>query len=179
MDPFDRFLRRPLDDLLVAQGLLSRERADELIASAEVAGEPFATSVLESGTLTAWDLARTIAVHYQMPVHPLAGYRFEKELLMGLRPAALHRYQVIPLGVFGATRTFAVVEPPNRALLDELTATCGPSVFFFVAEAPEIARLLREHVKVVDASADAGWQRLFDDAEVEVAKGLTVKKPRA
>ena len=63
MDPFDRFLRRPLDELLVSQSILSREKADEMMASAEQAGEPLATVVLEAGTLTAWDLARTIAVH--------------------------------------------------------------------------------------------------------------------
>jgi hypothetical protein len=183
VDPFDRFLRRPLDDLLVSVGTLSREKADEMLASAETSGEPFATVVLEAGTLTAWDLARTVAVHYQMPVLPLAGYRFEKELLVGLQPEMLHRYQVVPLGVFGATRTFAVIEPPSRALLDELTNACGTSIFFFAAEANEVARILREHVKVVDANADAGWQKLFDAAEVEVAKGLTRPKqpqqPRA
>jgi len=178
VDPFDRFLRRPLDELLVSQSILSREKADEMMASAEQAGEPLATVVLEAGTLTAWDLARTIAVHYQMPVLPLAGYRFEKELVVGLRPETLHRFQVLPLGVFGATRTFAVIEPPNKTLLDELTATCGTSIFFFAAEANEVARILREHVKVVDANADAGWQKLFDEAEVEVAKGLTRPKAR-
>jgi hypothetical protein len=178
VDPFDRFLRRPLDELLVGQGVLAREKADEMRAAAETAGEPFASVVVESGTLTPWDLARTIAVHYQMPVLPLAGYRFDKELVVGLQPETLHRYQVVPLGVFGATRTFAVIEPPSRALLDELTSACGTSIFFFAAEANEVARILREHVKVVDANADAGWQKLFDEAEVEVAKGLTPKKSR-
>jgi hypothetical protein len=161
-----------LDELLVAQGVLSRDKADELLASAETSDEPFATAVLESGVLTAWDLARTIAIHYQMPVHPLAGYRFDKELMRGIRPATLFRHQVVPVGLFGATRTFAVIEPPSRALLDELVACCGHSIFFFVAEAPEVARLLADNVKMVDPNADGGWKRLFDDAEEEITKGI-------
>ena len=173
MDPFDRFLRRTLDDVLVSQGVLTREKADEFIASANAAGEPFSTVVLEAATMTPWDLARTVATTYQMPVQPLGGYRFDKDLFAGFRPEMLHRWQVVPLGIFGQTRTFAVSEPPCRGLLDELQAVCGSSLFFFVSEATEIHRALREHVKVVDPSSDSRWQKLFDSAEEEVAKGLT------
>ena len=177
-DPFDRFLRRPLEDVLVAQGHLTRERAKELTAAAAAAAEPLSVVLLEAGSMTAWDLARLVATHYQMPVQPLLGYRYDKDLAAGLRPDALHRYQVLPLGVFGKTRTFAVAEPPTRPVLDELTSMCGASIFFFVAEAPDISKLLREHVQVVDSS-EKGWQRLFDTAEEEVAKGLTKTKTRA
>lgn len=177
MDPFDRFLRRSLDDVLVTQGILTRERADEMLSSATSGGVPFATVVLESGTVTAWDLARIVAVHYQMPVHPLGNYRFDKDVFKGLSPQLLHRHMAVPLSVLGKTRTFAVLEPPSRALLDELTKTCGPSVFFFVAEGPAITKVLDEHAKLPSVHEDQGWQKLFESAEQEVLKGL--KKTRA
>ena len=176
MDPFERFHRRSLGDVLVAQGIVTREKVDELLAAAKSSGEPLGTLLLESGTMTSWDLAKTIAAHFQMPVHPLTGYRFEREALEGLRSDLLHRHQVMPLARFGATRTFAVLEPPTRELVTELQAACGASIFFFVAEGPEIRRALAEHVKVVDTSKDGAWQQIFDVAEQEVLKGLG-KKP--
>jgi len=172
VDPFDRYLRRPLDELLVTQGVLTRPKADELVASALEAGEPFCSALLDAAVLTPWDLARLVAVHYQMPAHPLAGYKFEKELFAGLAPEILHRYLAVPLAVFGRTRTFAVAEPPSRELLDALTSTLGTSLFFFIAEAPEIRRVLADHVKVIDAVADTSWQRMFDSAEAEVSKTM-------
>lgn len=172
MDPFDRYLRRPLDETLVAQGVLPRTQADDLIASALEASEPFSVALLDAGVLTPWDLARHIAVHYQMPVQPLSGYKFEKSLFDGLRPEVLHRFQIVPLAVFGRTRTFAVSEPPTRELLDELTSSAGTSLFFFVSEAPEVRRVLAEYVKVVDVAGDNAWQRMFDTAEEEVTKSL-------
>lgn len=172
MDPFDRFLRRPLQEALVSQNVLPREKAESLRESAAAADEPFAKAVLDAGVLTAWDLARLVAVHYQMPVQPLAGYKFEKELFEGLRPAALHRHQLVPLAIFGRTRTFAVLEPPTKELIEELTTTLGTSLFFFVAEGPEIARTLRDHVQLVNVTADRGWHKLFDSAEEEVSKSL-------
>ena len=175
MDPFERFHRRSLGDVLVSQGLVTREKVDELQAAAKAAGDPLGALVLESGALTPWDLAETIAAQYQMPVHPLGGYRFERELFEGLRADLLHRHQVMPLARFGAVRTFAVLEPPSKELIADLQATCGPSLFFFVAEGSEIRRCLNEHVKVVDAAKDGAWQQIFDVAEQEVLKGLGKK----
>lgn len=175
MDPFDRFTRHPLEEVLVGEGSLTRARAEELLDSARTTGEPFALVLLESGAMTAWDLAKTVATHYQMPVHPLAGYRFDKSLVEGVEAGMFHRHHIVPLGLFGRTRTFAVVQPPNRELIDELTAAYGTSLFFFVAEGPEIARVLREQVKVVDVEKDAGWSKLFDEGEQSVSKTLIKK----
>ncbi len=175
MDPFDRFTRHPLEEVLVGEGVITRTRAEELLASARATGEPLALVLLESGTLTPWDLAKTIATHYQMPVHPLIGYRFDATLLEGVEAGIFHRHQVVPLGKFGRTRTFAVVQPPNRELIDELTGSYGTSLFFFVAEGTEIARVLREQVKVLDVEKDAGWSKLFDQGEASVTKTLTKK----
>lgn len=178
MDPFDRFLRRPLDEVLVAHGALSRERADELLESAKTSSEPFGAVVVESGAMTAWDLAKAVATHYQMPVQPLSGYRFDRDLFEGLKADVLHRHQTVPLGIFGRTRTFAVLEPPCRALLDDLTSLCGTNLYFFVAEGPDIARVLRDLVKVVDTTKDSSWQKLFDSAEQEVTKDLAAPAVR-
>lgn len=176
MDPFDRFTRHPLEEVLVGEGALTRARADELLASAHSTGEPFGLVLLESGTMTPWDLAKTIATHYQMPVHPLTGYRFDKDLLEGVDAGVFHNHHVIPLGAFGRTRTFAVLQPPDRVLIDELTAAYGSSLFFFVAEGTEITRILREHVKVIDTEKDSNWSKLFDAAEEGISKGATAKK---
>jgi hypothetical protein len=176
VDPFDRFTRHPLEEVLVGEGALTRARADELLASAHATGEPFGLVLIESGTMTPWDLAKTIATHYQMPVHPLVGYRFDKELLEGMDAGLLHRHQVIPLGAFGRTRTFAVLQPPDRTLIDELTAAYGASLFFFVAEGTEIGRILRDEVKVIDTDKDSTWSKLFDEAEEGISKDATARK---
>ena len=176
MDPFERFTRHPLEEVLVGEGTLTRARCDELLASARAASEPIGVVILESGTMTAWDLAKTIAVHYQMPVHPLVGYRFDETLLEGVEAGIFHRHHVVPLGAFGRTRTFAVLQPPSRELIDELTGAYGASLFFFVAEGPDIARVLREQVKVLDVDKDSGWSKLFDAGEEQVTKNLSGSK---
>jgi|GEM_PF-2617797 len=176
MDPFDRFHRRSLRDVLVAQGVISNEQADELIDSARQTNEPLGAVVLEAGHLTAWDLTKTVATHYQMPVLPLIGFRFDKELAEGLPPSLLHQHQLLPVGRFGRTRSFAVIEPPSRELIEDLREVCGNSLFFFVADAQELLRTLREHIKVMDVAGDSAWQSLFDVADLNVK---SVKTPPA
>jgi hypothetical protein len=170
MDPFDRYYRRSLREVLVTQGVLSNEQADELIDASRETNDPLGMVVVDAGYLTAWDLLKTVATHYQMPVLPLQGFRYDAALSESLPPSLLHQHQILPVGRFGRTWSFAVMEPPTRSVVEDLRATCGDSLFFFVADAHEVARLLRENVKVVDASSDSGWQALFDAADENVKK---------
>jgi hypothetical protein len=174
VDPLDRFLRRPLSEVLVSQGVLAKEQVEQLTESAKAAGDSLGAAIIDSGALTAWDFARTVSTHYQMPVHPLVGYKLDKDFANGYPPDLLHRYQLVPLARFGHARTFAVLEPPNRALINDLQATLGHAtpLFFFVAPGDEIRRVLEEKVKIVDVAADSGWQNLFDSAEQEILKDL-------
>jgi hypothetical protein len=171
MDPRNRFERRSLRDVLVAQTVLSEETADELMSSAREHNEPFGAVVVESGHLSAWDLAKMVATHYQMPYLPLPGYRWDRDLADGIPAATLYQFLVLPVGRFGKVRSFAVVEPPNRDCLSALQDACGSHLFFFVAEVNDLQRILRENVKVVDTASDTSWQSIFDEADQSVAHG--------
>ncbi len=168
MDPFDRFHRRSLRDVLVTQGVLSQEQADELVEAAYESNEPFGAVLVEAGHLTSWDLAKTVATHYQMPVLPLMEYKFDKGVLEGVPASTLYQYQMVPIGRFGRCWSFAVVEPPTREAIDTLREACGNSLFFFVSEVQEVQQALQEHVKVVDVSSDTSWQSIFDTGDRRV-----------
>jgi len=168
MDPHNRFERRTLRDVLVAQGVLTEELADELMTSAREDNEPFGAVVIDAGHMTPWDLAKTVSAHYNLPCLPLADFTFDPELAEGIPPATLYQYQVVPVGRFGKVRSFAVIEPPPRECLAALTEACGPRLFFFAAEAHEVRRVLQENVKVMDAHADDAWQSIFDAADQNV-----------
>ena len=151
MDPHDRLFRRSLRDVLVDQGVLTQEQADELVESAYETNEPFGLVVVDAGYLTSWDLVKLISSKYQLPVLPLAGYQFDTDLLETLSASTLYHYQIVPIARFGKSWTFSVVEPPSRDCIDTLREACGPSLFFFLSEAPDVQRTLSEYVKVVDA----------------------------
>jgi len=168
MDRYERFYRRSLRDVLVGRGVLSAEQADELAESAYEANEAFAYAVVDAGHLSAWELAQIIAGHYQIPVLPLVGYDYDETLLNGISAASLFEYQVLPVGHFGRSWSFAIAEPPSRECLAELRESFGPALFFFVADAELVKEMISQHVKVVDAASDPAWQSLFDDADERV-----------
>ena len=168
MDRHERFYRRSLRDVLVGQGVLTAEAADELAESAYEAGEPFGFAVVDAGHLTAWDLTKTVANSYQMPVLPLKGYEYDDTMLEGVSAAALYQYQVLPVGRFGRSWSFAVSEPPTRECVTALKEAFGTALFFFAADAELVKEMVSEHVKVVDAASDKGWQSMFDDADAAI-----------
>ena len=168
MDPNERFFRRSLRDVLVSQGIVSQEEADELVESAYRSNEPFGSVVVEAGYLTAWDLAKTIASHYQMPVLHLEGYDFDEDLLAAVPASTLYQYQVVPVGRFGKTWSFSCVEAPGKECVEALRESCGPSIYFFVSEVQQVQGVLQERVKVVDVAADDSWQDIFDSGDEAV-----------
>lgn len=168
MDRFERFYRRTLRDVLVGQGVLSADQADELAESAYEDNESFGSAVVDAGHLTSWELARTVASHYQMPVLPLRGYEYDSEIVEGIESTSLYQYLVLPVGRFGKSWSFAIIEPPSRECINALRETFGSAIFFFVAEAEMVKELVAEHVKVVDAATDKGWQSMFDAADAEI-----------
>ena len=168
MDRYERFYRRSLRDVLVGQGVLTAEQADELAESAYEANEAFAYALVDAGHLSPWELATVIAGYYQMPVLPLVGYDFDTDMLEGIEAATLFQYQVLPVGRFGRTWSFAVAEPPSRDCLTALREAFGQALFFFTADAELVKSLITQHIKVVDAKADTGWTSLFDDADHRV-----------
>ncbi len=168
MDRYERFYRRSLRDVLVGRGVVSAEQADELAESAYQANEAFAYAVIDAGHLSPWELAQIVAGHYQLPVLPLVGYDYDDTLLEGMAAATLFQYQVLPVGHFGRSWSFAVAEPPSRECLSALREAFGSALFFFAADAELVKELIGEHVKVVDAASDHGWQSLFDDADERV-----------
>ena len=173
MDPYDRFFRRSLRDILVSEGVLTEEQADELVESAYESNEPFGVVVVDAGYLTAWDLLKVVSANYQIPVMPMTEYRLDEALLNELPASTLYQYQMLPIGKFGASWTFAILEPPTRECLDALREACGSSLFFFAADANELQRLLGEHVKVVDVSSDDSWQNIFDSGDEKVQQDIT------
>jgi len=162
MDAHNRFERRSLRDVLIAQGALSAELADELVSSAREENEPLGAVVVDAGHMTAWDLAKAIITHYQMPYLPLQGFQYDEELADGLPTATLYQHNILPVGRFGKVCSFAVVEPPSRDCINELQEACGNNLFFFVSEVQEVQRLLNDNVKVVDAKGDTSWTAVFD-----------------
>ena len=168
MDRYERFYRRTLRDVLVGQGVLTPEQADELAESAYEENESFGHAIVDAGHLTSWELARMVASHYQMPVIPLRGFDFDSDMLEGVSSTALYQYQVLPLGRFGKSWSFAVIEPPTRDCVAALRTEFGAAIFFFVAEADLVKEFVAEHLKVVDATADKEWQGLFDAADAKI-----------
>ena len=168
MDRHERFYRRSLRDVLVGQNILTAELADELAESAYEASESFGFAVVDAGHLSSRELVKTVAGQYQMPVLPLLGYDYDETMLDGMSAATLFQYQVLPVGRFGRSWSFAVAEPPSRECVTALKEAFGAALFFFAADAVLVQEMVAEHVKVVDAASDKGWHSMFDDANASI-----------
>ena len=173
MDSYDRYFRRSLRDVLLSEGVLTPEQADELGESARAHEESLGAVVVESGYLTAWDLMQKVAATYQLPILLLENYKVDTEILQAIPSAVLYQHGIFPLAKFGQTWTWAISSPPTRELISVLREHCGPSHFFYACDMQQIQILLRNNVKVVDTTADDSWQNIFDSGDQAVRETLS------
>src|SRR5918997_5877960 len=95
------------------------------------------------GTLTEIELARAVAERFGLDHLDLSAYRVDPDAAKLVTPAAVKRYQAVPVA-FSSERTLlvAMVDPANVLAQDDIAVMTGYEVRPAVASSADIARLL-------------------------------------
>lgn len=184
MTQYHRLKRKRLSDLLVDEGLTSKEVVIAGLHEQKSRGGLLSSILLNDNALDAYDLARVIVEQFQVPFVDLERYTLHKDTIELFPAELLHRARIVPLEKFGKHFSFACQEIPSRELHDEIKEIVEGSVLVFASFARDIESALREHApyespvpEAVDVesigstvaepvaeSEDHEWQALFDTA---------------
>ncbi len=192
MTLYDRIKSKRLGDLLVDEDLATEEIVIAALHEQQATGLLLSEILMESRTITEWDLARVVVREYQVPYIELASYTLHKDLVETFSPVLLNRARVVPLDRFGSIVCFACQEIPMADVVAELAEKAKGGVYLYISSARDIRQALHEHAAVsesveqtedVDVKSaanqgapvasgsmdqDANWQNLFDAADESV-----------
>jgi type IV pilus assembly protein PilB len=133
-----------LTDVIVELGYATRERVDEVIQEARLAGRPADELLVERKLIDADQLARAIAERYGLDHVDLNVYHVDMGAANLLEVAAARRYQAVPVGyVDSKTLLVAVADPANVLAIDDINMITGLSSRIAVAAADDIEALVR------------------------------------
>ncbi len=196
MTQYHRLKRKRLSDLLVDEGLATKEVVIAGLHAQKNNGGILSTVLLAENDIDAFDLARVLVEQYQIPFVDLERYQLHKDVIKLFPAELLHRARIVPLEIFGTHYSFACQEIPSREIHDEIKNIVGGTVLVFAAFARDIESVLRELVpyeapkpegdagevepsedaqslgKSDDASDDKDWQTLFDTANESIVSKL-------
>jgi type IV pilus assembly protein PilB len=134
---------RVLADVIVDLGFVQRETVEEAMEAARGNGASAEAVLLDAGSLTPAQLARAVAERFGLDHLDLTVYRVDPDAAKLVTPAAVKRYQAIPVS-FSNDRTLvvAMADPANVLAVDDIAVMTGYEVRPAVASAPDIEGLL-------------------------------------
>src|SRR5215218_7458985 len=112
---------------------------DEAIEMAHSAGSAAERVLLSTGALSEAELARAVAERFGLDHLDLQQYRVDPDAAKLVTPAAIKRYQAVPVA-FASDRTLLVAmsDPANVLAVDDIAVMTGYEVRPAVASATDI-----------------------------------------
>jgi type IV pilus assembly protein PilB len=134
---------RVLTDVIVDLGFVEREAMDEAIEMAHSAGSAAERVLVSTGAISEGDLARAVAERFGLDHLDLQLYRVDPDAAKLVTPAAIKRYQAVPVA-FASDRTLLVAmsDPANVLAVDDIAVMTGYEVRPAVASPSDIESVL-------------------------------------
>lgn len=143
----DKLVRTRLDDILVGERVLDRERLEAAQAEQDQSGRQLSDVLIDSGAIDDWELARLIASHYSLPFVDVAAYSVPANVLELLPLDWCRTRGVLPIDQFGKTIALACVEVPTAEIVQEIVEKTGCTPFLYAAARRPIRDLIDESLK--------------------------------
>src|SRR5918998_394758 len=155
---------RVLTDVIVDLGFVERDAMDEAVEMATSAGSAAERVLLSTGAITDDELARAVAERFGLDHLDLQAYRVDPDAAKLVSPAAIKRYQAVPVAfVSDRTLLVAMADPANVLAVDDIAVMTGYEVRPAVASGKDIEWLLE---RLEDPEYAAVLLDLDEDEEV-------------
>src|SRR6478609_2606135 len=134
---------RVLTDVIVDLGFIDRGTMDLAIERGTENGSSPERVLVQDGNLSADQLSRAVAERFGLDHIDLALYRVDPDAAKLVAPAAVRRYQAVPVSFTGdRTLIVAMVDPANVLAIDDIAVMTGYEVRPAVASLADVERLL-------------------------------------
>jgi type IV pilus assembly protein PilB len=134
---------RVMTDVIVDLGFVDQGTMDLAVERANDEGALPERLLVADGTLNEGDLSRAVAERFGLDHVDLGVYRVDPDAAKLLTPAAVKRYQAVPIAYSGErTLLVAMADPANVLAQDDIAVMTGYEVRPAVASPSDIAALL-------------------------------------
>ena len=180
-----------LGDLLVKEGMITKEQLDKALGEQKSSGTRVGYNLVKLGFIPELELTKVLARQYKMPAVDLSKFEVDPRIVK-LVPADLAvKHLVLPLKRDGRTLTVAMADPTNMGVIEDLKFITRYDIFPVIAGEFTLKNAIEKHyesndiamgalldeiegldaetdVEVVEAADDdaAGQAQLVDDAPV-------------
>lgn len=145
--PLRKVLNKPLGDLLVQGGIITREQLEEALAVQKDRGGLIGEILVALGFSKEEDIAQALTVQYGFPYLPLANYEINPDVIKVIPAHVARQYVFIPVDKIGNNFTIAMSNPLNHQAIEDAALLSGCSVQTFVSTSSDIKEAIEKYYK--------------------------------
>ena len=151
-----------LGDLLVREGLITKEQLEKALAEQKQSGTRVGYNLVKLGFVQELELTKVLARQYKMPAVDLSKFEVDPRIVK-LVPADLAvKHLVLPLKRDGRTLTVAMADPTNMGVVDDLKFITRYDIFPVIAGEFTLKNAIEKHY---ESTADVQMGALLEEIE--------------
>lgn len=157
-----------LGELLVREGLLSREQLAKALQEQAVTGQRLGLTVVKLGMVPETAVVTMLARQYRMPAVDLSRFEVDTRLLKLIPAELANKHTVLPLKRDGRQLTVAIADPTNLGVVDDLKFITRYDIFPVLAGEFSMRSAIEKHYEANEVQMQSLLQDIEGDDEVEV-----------
>ena len=160
-----------IGDLLLSEGLITREQLERAVQEQRQNGTRVGYNLVKLGFVQELELTKTLARQYKMPAVDLSKFEVDPKIAKLIPSELALKNLVLPLKRDGRTLTMAMADPTNLAVIDDIKFITRYDIFPVLAGEYTLRNVLEKLYETTDLQMSA----LLDDiAGMEVDEELEV-----
>ena len=163
--------QKQVEDTLVEQGALTKDKLAELKDKAAKQSTPFLSLLVSDGHVSDEVLTRAIAHATKVPYVNLSAAKIDNEVLDLLPQEVAERYMAVPLGEMQNRLVVAMLDADNVQAVDFLSNKIGRPLKVYAASEAGIRQILKQYQGSISKTALGDMAAIGLPGAAEIATG--------
>ena len=171
-----------LGDLLIKEGLITKDQLDKALQEQRANGTRLGYNLVKLGFIQETEITKMLARQYRMPAVDLARFEVDPKIVKMIPGDLALKHLELPLKREGRTLTVAMADPTNLSVIDDLKFITRYDIFPVIAGEYTLRGQLEKHYETqTDQQLDKLLEDIGDEAEaeLEVVKEEEEEQPQA
>src|ERR671924_2233817 len=134
-----------LGDLLLKEGLITREQLDKALLEGKQNGTRLGYALVKLGYVQETDITKMLARQFRMPAVDLSRFEVDPRIAKLIPADLATKHLVLPLKRDGRTLTVAMADPTNLGVIDDLKFITRYDIFPVIAGEYTLRNALEKH----------------------------------
>ena len=140
----NRVRRRLFGEILVSEGLISKEQLEEALEFQRSSGDFLGAILQDKGVISESDIVRVLSLQYQIPYIRPSLYDIDRKLLKKFPGEFLHLHKILPIDQIGNQLILVVTDIPHESAVEEVQRLSELNLAIYLTSLAEVDKILKQ-----------------------------------